>query len=173
MTGGACWKWLRCHRWLRGRCGPPGTQPAGKRGSSYRSRSAQTGRDGGVWVADWCSVASWVWGWEFQIPGCLHTSPSDLNIARKSKNGLWRNKQVNDYLLLTQHKLELVINWYFQGLLNILLKIYITNRKRLSKMILWNQIFIGKSFIGNMEFKHLALLHPRLACRSLMFHPHI
>lgn len=83
MTGGACWKWPRCRQWPHGRCGPPGTQPAGRRGSSYPSRSVRTGWDGGVWVADWCSVASWVWEWGFQIPGCPHISPSNLDIVRE------------------------------------------------------------------------------------------
>lgn len=93
MTGDACWKWPRCHRWLRGRCGLPGTQPAGKQGSSYPSHSAQTGWVCGVWVADWCSVASWAWEWGLRIPSCPHTSPSNLNMVRNSENGLWCHKR--------------------------------------------------------------------------------
>lgn len=83
MIGGACWKRPQCCLWFHGHCGPPGTQPAGRQGRFYRSRLAQTGWDDGVLIGDWCSVASWVWEWESQIPGCPHISLSNLEIIER------------------------------------------------------------------------------------------
>ena len=110
-TGGACWTWPRCHWWLRGRCGPPGTRPAGRRGRTSPSRWARTGWGGGVWAADWCSAASLVWEWAFQIPGCPHTSPLNLHIVRGKVRMTWAvtSNAADDYLLTTQDILRLVM----------------------------------------------------------------